>query len=243
LAPGAPLDQADAQQQAHILLLLWRAWHLRNDIVHQEGRATIGDSVLFLQAYCSAGVETDKEKSGVAYASPSEQTVQRQHWKAPPPGWIKVNTDGSFNIANPPGFARAVARDHTGKVIFVASKILQGCEDAEEAEARAALFGVSLAKNFDHQQLILESDITSTVIALCTKGRDRSPNWLTIDDTKAVLESLREHRVVHVRREGNKVADALAKLQTTEDFIFYESSAPSNIREIVLCDLNLASVP
>jgi hypothetical protein len=37
--------------RARILLLLWRAWHLRNDCIHHDGKATIAESVSFLKAY------------------------------------------------------------------------------------------------------------------------------------------------------------------------------------------------
>lgn len=38
-----------------ILLLLWRAWHLRNDCIHHQGLAMIEASVSFLQAYWESG--------------------------------------------------------------------------------------------------------------------------------------------------------------------------------------------
>ena len=34
-----------------ILLIMWRSWHLRNDIIHEKGKATIADSVSFLRNY------------------------------------------------------------------------------------------------------------------------------------------------------------------------------------------------
>jgi peptidoglycan/LPS O-acetylase OafA/YrhL len=34
-----------------ILLLLWRAWHLRNNIVHDDGKSSIEASSVFLQNY------------------------------------------------------------------------------------------------------------------------------------------------------------------------------------------------
>jgi hypothetical protein len=34
-----------------ILLLLWNCWHLRNDVIHNEGKETIANSCAFLQAY------------------------------------------------------------------------------------------------------------------------------------------------------------------------------------------------
>jgi hypothetical protein len=45
------LAQADEGMRPRILLLLWRAWHLRSDVIHQDGKARIDESVVFLQSY------------------------------------------------------------------------------------------------------------------------------------------------------------------------------------------------
>jgi hypothetical protein len=38
-------------EQGLILLLLWMAWHLRNNAIHEDGKATIHQSVNFLINY------------------------------------------------------------------------------------------------------------------------------------------------------------------------------------------------
>jgi hypothetical protein len=45
------LNQVDAITKARILLLFWRSWHLRNDIVHEQGKESIATSVSFLLSY------------------------------------------------------------------------------------------------------------------------------------------------------------------------------------------------
>jgi hypothetical protein len=42
------LSQHNADVKAKILLMLWRAWHLRNDMVHGQGSGSIVGSALFL---------------------------------------------------------------------------------------------------------------------------------------------------------------------------------------------------
>jgi hypothetical protein len=42
------LNSVDAEVKAYILLLFWRAWHLRNDVMHGDGKATILGSSKFL---------------------------------------------------------------------------------------------------------------------------------------------------------------------------------------------------
>ncbi|KAK1647773.1 hypothetical protein QYE76_065578 [Lolium multiflorum] len=45
------LNQVDAITKARILLLFWRSWHLRNDIVHEQEKESIATSVSFLLSY------------------------------------------------------------------------------------------------------------------------------------------------------------------------------------------------
>uniref|UniRef100_A0A452XQ96 Reverse transcriptase zinc-binding domain-containing protein n=1 Tax=Aegilops tauschii subsp. strangulata TaxID=200361 RepID=A0A452XQ96_AEGTS len=45
------LDACDETTRARILLLIWRAWHLRNNCVHEGGKASISVSVDFLVKY------------------------------------------------------------------------------------------------------------------------------------------------------------------------------------------------
>jgi hypothetical protein len=45
------LSLVDATARDNTLLLLWRVWHLRNDFMHGQGRATILGSVQFLKSW------------------------------------------------------------------------------------------------------------------------------------------------------------------------------------------------
>jgi hypothetical protein len=61
------LQQLDDETRARTLLILWRAWHLRNDIIHNDRRATIAESVAFLRSYLtstSPQLNTVKDRKG-----------------------------------------------------------------------------------------------------------------------------------------------------------------------------------
>jgi hypothetical protein len=73
------LGHIDDISRARILLLLWRVWHLRNDVIHQQGKETIERSVAFLEAYdggdnsSRSEISDNKGKAGLhakASASP-----------------------------------------------------------------------------------------------------------------------------------------------------------------------------
>ena len=45
------LSICHGEMREKLMLVLWRAWHLRDDVVHNKGEATIQDSVIFLRNY------------------------------------------------------------------------------------------------------------------------------------------------------------------------------------------------
>jgi hypothetical protein len=40
--------------KAKVLLLFWRAWHLRNDMIHGDGKGFVVGSALFLVSYVNS---------------------------------------------------------------------------------------------------------------------------------------------------------------------------------------------
>jgi hypothetical protein len=108
------LNSVDADGKAKILLLLWRAWHLRNDVIHASGRALIIGSVMFLTSYSeslniasqlppvsSIGKGKEKVMEGSRPVRRGARKEQGSHlkkavWLPPPQGWIKLNTDVGF---------------------------------------------------------------------------------------------------------------------------------------------------
>ena len=45
------LSSVPKRVDACALLMFWRAWHLRNDIIHSTGKSSVIGSVKFLQCY------------------------------------------------------------------------------------------------------------------------------------------------------------------------------------------------
>jgi hypothetical protein len=108
------LSREKKEVRANILLLLWRAWFLRNNATHDTGEATVQGSVMFLQSYCESMSQeglhppipkNEKGKQSVMEGPVKGQcirdrgTQRKEHieaWKPPPQGWIKLNTDAGF---------------------------------------------------------------------------------------------------------------------------------------------------
>ncbi|KAK1647134.1 hypothetical protein QYE76_064939 [Lolium multiflorum] len=190
------LDPLDDITRARVLLVLWRAWHLRNDVIHHKGDATIASSVIFLQSYLG---ET---------FNPSTVIHDEK-------GWTKLNIDGSFCASKETGGAGFVLRDSNGKVLVAACIQLHNCAEAEEVEATAVLLGLLQMENMQVANMIIESDCYVVVKALLSNDQDRSKWCAVLEEAKACTRSFAACRVLHVRREANSVADALARLART----------------------------
>jgi hypothetical protein len=157
------LGSVDDESKAHILLILWRAWHLRNDSIHAKGECTIAGSAGFLTSYALAldiaktklGPDVDlkgkrKVNEGAAvkkepvFSNLGHKRTQAVS-KAPPPGWVKINTDGAFCPRTGEASVGVIARDHQGVTILSAWRFIRHCGSPEEAEAEACLEGIRLA--------------------------------------------------------------------------------------------------
>lgn len=78
-------------------------------------------------------------------AATESSTGDIRRWVPPPPGWCKLNTDGSLAADGSAG-AGMVLRDHMGTIVFTSCRKLLSCTDALEAELFAAMEGISLIR-------------------------------------------------------------------------------------------------
>lgn len=210
------LDSINAESRAKFLLLLWRAWFLRNDSVHCSGKASVLGSLLFLQSLweslfmsTSQGKVDDKGKKPVMQSRlSSPDSHERNHtttmgWTPPPMGWVKANVDGSFIQSSEAASAGIVIRDHTGSVLLTSWRILSHCGSAEEAEATACWEGVNLAAEWVKKPLILETDCANLVSMLTSSGFDRAQLCHVLRSIKFLLQAC----LIFVcrRLEGNAI--------------------------------------
>lgn len=149
------LDRYDTEMRRKILLLLWRAWFLRDDCVHNAGKESVSRSVIFLVQYeeeiknLSLSNDGHKGKSCWTLSTTrpsnpgnlSEDGASAQ-WKLPPSEVVKLNTDAAYLAETGQAWAGGVARDHRGLVLFSTSTQMRTCGSVEEAEGHAILTGL-----------------------------------------------------------------------------------------------------
>jgi hypothetical protein len=222
--------------RARTLLLFWRAWHLRNDAVHAQGKATVKGSMLFLISYAdSLGMASNPAKSlengkgkeplsgqdlpdEEAKAAERRKWKKRVFWQRPDQGWVKFNIDGGFCPQTHTTSIGVVARDRDGNVILTSWRFLNHCGSPAEAEAAACLDEVRLAIEWVRQGVQIEVDCLSLIKAIKGGGEDRAPWRGIISEIISTSNLLPACKFAHVGRQANEVAHRLARrgLQTKE---------------------------
>jgi hypothetical protein len=191
------LNLVDANGKAKILLLLWCAWHLRNDVIHASGRASIAGSIMSLTSYSESlniasqmapvslnGKGKKKVMEGSRPIRRGARQEQGSHlkkaaWLPPPQGWIKLNTDIGFCSMTGTAGIGVIARSEDGTVLLTTWRFLRICGSAEEAEAEACLEGIRLVAEWVRQSACVETDCSNLVYAL----RRDTERWSTCAGT------------------------------------------------------------
>jgi hypothetical protein len=120
-------------------------------------------------------------------------------WKAPPQGWVKINTDASFHGETGTASARVIIRDPTGKPLLTAWLMLKRCSTAE-AEAEAFMEEVRTAAEWVRQPAWVESDCLNLMGALRRDSDIRRPGAGVLREIRAACNLLPDVRLEVVGR-------------------------------------------
>ena len=204
---------------------MWRAWHIRSEVIHHKPTPPMEASKRFLVSYLDSliGIKIDlstdprKGKSTITYERWSPHMIMKKKvtkWSTPKSGWGKLNTDGSFADDGTTD-AGMVLRDDKGAIIFSSCRQLFSCREALEAELCACMEGLSFAIQRSELPVIVEMDSIVAVKMIQASEVDRSIYSSIIKEIK-YLWSLREVCITHVNRSQNKVSDSLANFARIE---------------------------
>jgi len=128
----------DEEKQVLIAMLLWLWWHERNKI--REGDRRREAMVL---AYI-----VQKQASEMLAEAPKIQSTQlSKHWRRPPSGVLKLNTDGSFFPSTGCGGWGFVIRDENAEIILAGAGSCQHLLNPLHAELLACVRGLEAAAN------------------------------------------------------------------------------------------------
>ncbi|XP_009804964.1 uncharacterized protein [Nicotiana sylvestris] len=153
-----------------------------------------------------------KQRSSCRYGTQRKfhHNVMKHQWHPPPHGKVKINTDGSYIKESGKAGIGGIIRDDEGNFIMAFAMSID-CDNHNMAKARAAEFGGKWCNQLGFTNFILDLDSNIIVIMV---NQDGIKNMKLKIVTERIT-SLVQHAnaiVQHRYREGNQVADVLAKI-------------------------------
>lgn len=139
------------------------------------------------------------------------QCVPCVKWSPPPVGLYKANFDAALFDNSELARIGAVVRDSSGNIMGALSQKISRPQLVEHAEALAACRAMILVKELMLFQVCFEGDCQRVIHAINAPGACRTLFGHIIEEIRCISSSLVECSFLHVRREGNKLAHALAR--------------------------------
>jgi hypothetical protein len=204
-------DMASEQERLMMLMTFWRIWHVRNEVVHHKQPPPMEASRRFLCSYVDSLLlikqnpvaDTVKGKSVIMYdhmqskkrGSPAlkRRAENQKKWTKPPPGWMKLNVDGAWEILENRGGVGMILRDEKGHIIVTTCSNMEMCVSPLEAEAIACNQGIALALQHTNLPFLVESDCLVLTSMVQEEGVNRSSVAAIVNDIKKLC---RQSRVV-----------------------------------------------
>jgi ribonuclease HI len=243
-------------ERLRIMMLLWRIWHVRNEVVHHKPPPPAEASRRFLCSYVDSllTIKYYPHDDGVKGKAPADQqaiskvaqnhvaagpSAAKERWTRPPAGWGKLNVDGSYVEATKEGGAGTILRDEAGSIVFSSCRYIPSCSSPLEAELAACLEGCTLALEWCTTPFIVELDCSHAVRMINNVVEERSEQTFMVKEIHHLLRERLESKVVGIRREQNLVSDALAKMARTDrTTAVWLRSGPSLIPRLCSEDCN-----
>ncbi|XP_040967151.1 uncharacterized protein [Gossypium hirsutum] len=206
-----------------LLTILWALWSAKNgNLIPEKDR-------------------NEKEDPDLDQAMMSKPTVfpTKNRWIPPPMGLHKVNFDGAFDGDGKKGGIGVIIRDNEGFVWGGAAIKIDDVMERNINEAWAAVKALKVAQEMGYRRIILESDCFWVLnILLMEDVEDGSYVRCIVEEGKRVMGELEECYFHHIEREGNQVANLIARhsvIMSEEDF-YWKHDYPNFIHQSIMCD-------
>jgi ribonuclease HI len=251
------LDKLPKEMRDKLMFIWWRAWHHRNNIIFGDGKASIQNSINFLQSYLATLQKLKKgelvvdrkgkgkidQKQIIDDKVQNAMQVQGKIWEKSPDGWIKCNVDASFLKEERNGAWGVVLRDHMGNILLSAWDVITHCQSAAMGEAIACLEGLRLGIANCTSNLIIETDCASVVESFREDSSDRSEVCFIAKEFNSLRPPDRQIVISKVSRNCNNVAHGLCQLSRNVLCRgVLQGAVPTCVSKAALDDCNLNNV-
>ncbi|XP_026428462.1 uncharacterized protein LOC113324360 [Papaver somniferum] len=138
--------------------------------------------------------------------------MKYSNWKPPPNDIVKFNVDGSYIQYSNSFGTGVVLRNHTCTCHGIKGSYGDGALNPEAVECMAVIEALSWAKDLKFSRIQIEADAKLVIDTI--NGNILLIQWENrniIKEIKYLISSFSLCEFVHVSRDNNQVADAVAK--------------------------------
>uniref|UniRef100_A0A2N9EK22 CCHC-type domain-containing protein n=1 Tax=Fagus sylvatica TaxID=28930 RepID=A0A2N9EK22_FAGSY len=226
------LDLGTYQNTEAFSIISWSLWQRRNkQRLHQEVEAID-------QVSTRARAYLDEFVSSIEPLQPAEPTSTLViKWQPPSRHNFKINYDGAvFKETNEAGIG-VVVRNKAGHVMASLFQKVRYPQSVESIEAWAAKRAVQFVSEIGLKEAEFEGDSKTIVAALNDPHHCPTHYGLLIADAKSLAHALDSYCFTHVKRQGNGLAHALARMAKHTDILeVWMEDVPPPLQQLYLSD-------
>ncbi|XP_057434426.1 uncharacterized protein LOC130727336 [Lotus japonicus] len=227
-------ENTDLVQQ--IVMLIWAIWKRRNDLTFKDKGVEITDLISMANTFLADWLTVaNTGQQGHGNHQDSRPCDREEGWKRPEDGMLKMNVDEGWSGVAGQGLGMVI-RDHHGECMFAATNFLRTRLDPLVAEATAIRWAMGEALKLDINSIVLETDSMEFYSCFWNKKQNLLLDTLLLDCTN-MASQFSSFNLVHVKREGNKVAHLLASLAVDFPNKCWWDNFPSAVNSALLADV------
>ncbi|KAK4275212.1 hypothetical protein QN277_018336 [Acacia crassicarpa] len=201
-------QQTDEWRQIFVLTCWW-LWRRRNAAVF-EGRKVSNSQITASIFAISRCLNEAHQRVSLVNGKQLLLRAAVEKWQLPPPGWVKINTDGAFSSLTSGIASGGILRNDRGELLQ--GFLFKGDEgDSLTAELWGCLHGLKIAWDSGFRQAVLELDSAEAIALLRNPVCDTHEDRHLIEEVKGMLERDWLIEVQLISRWANAPADHLAK--------------------------------
>lgn len=227
---------------SYVAFTCWHIWKSRCNFLFQNGSINPRNVLAAIDTSVSAFSEASRNKV-IRPSMPNPAAQVPARWCLPPPPFVKINVDASWEQGTFSGFSGVVVRDSAGT--FIAAR--RGCFAAHSAavvEAIAIRHGCELGVAMGFNLIVIESDSQDSISYLMGKtSNGRWEAFPVLTKCKLIGNSFQACRWSWIPRSANLAADCLASRRNREMCDFTWVNRPPSSLVHVLCNDGLPCPP
>ncbi|CAN6678460.1 unnamed protein product [Malus baccata var. baccata] len=227
---------------SYVAFSCWQIWKTRCNFLFQKQSINPRQVIAAIETNARAFHEASKGP-GMTSSLGNRVAQVPARWVPPPPLFVKINVDASWERATNLGFSGVVARDSSGT--FIAAKRSSIVAHSAAATERIAIYhGCEMGAALGFNLVVVESDSQDSIS--CLKGKISNGRWEAfpvLTKCKLLGDSFQDCRWSWTPRLANMAADCLASRRNREMCDYTWVDRPPSSLVHVLCNDGLPCPP